>query len=219
MFRLYEYLSQSLSTRTNFPFTPTFTKADLPLPSFSVLLFENLQSPRSSDIAKMKLICFFLPLVSLALADSQIKCPCSKQDCSKVADSCACENKNIVNKYFCCDANTAPPKDLGLKECESAEKSTIPIMPHGPKDWLDSFFSSHSQQSTSTAASTAYKTSTLTVPSSTSSSISSVPVSTSTAVETTMVAPSTLVTVITTTTTTTSSTTSVRKNPLPTDTV
>ncbi|KAF6218399.1 hypothetical protein HO133_005746 [Letharia lupina] len=42
-------------------------------------------------------------------------------------------------------------------------------MPHGPKDWLDSFFSSHSQQSTSTAASTAYKTSTLTVPSSTSS--------------------------------------------------
>lgn len=81
----------------------------------------------------MKLLYYLLPLVSSALADDLIKCPCSQQDCAKAEDvsdtctclhkpwsdlflqSCACYNTNLVNKYFCCDGGVDAAKDLGLR--------------------------------------------------------------------------------------------------------
>ncbi|KAM0798978.1 hypothetical protein BDR22DRAFT_890804 [Usnea florida] len=163
----------------------------------------------------MKLIYCLLPLVSSALANVVIKCPCYQQDCSKNGPSCACENQNIVNKYFCCDANVYPPTgDMGLKDCSSEKphplaltdaRSTVSVA-STIGNYSTSFNTSTVSKYTSTifytrnSSTSALPLTTVTVSSNNGSSTSSVPVSVLTAVETTSIPPSTLVRVTTTTT-------------------
>ena len=140
------YFSQPLPVGTIISFAPTSIKAVLPLSVYAsyLLSIPNQQPihPLSiyasylstisnqqilSTTAKMKFIYFILPLISLALAESQIRCPCHQQDCSKAADV------SVMYSYTNCELTSFSRPVLAKIRTSSTSISAAMPTPHLPK--------------------------------------------------------------------------------------
>ena len=110
MHKLYAYPAQLFVCSNFFSFAHTFLKADPP-PLQSPSSFSNHHTLPTT--AKMKFIYFLLPLVSSALADSLITCPCDQQDCSIAADvsrMIPCSPRNYGDQQLICTFRNVPAR-------------------------------------------------------------------------------------------------------------